>query len=138
MLFSLSGCSVVRRIVEKIDSLSSTDEELPASAPISSNVVFEIIDDNGKVWLTNDDIAEVSYGFDPILSCFISFTSTEDGKQKFADATSENINKPLHILLDGVKISSPTVVEQITDGRFIISGITDEEEMLSLYKSFIR
>lgn len=45
-----------------------------------------------------------------------------EGKDLFAKITSENIGKPLAILLDGKILSAPTVNSAITDGTAIITG----------------
>ncbi|WP_413777101.1 SecDF P1 head subdomain-containing protein, partial [Streptococcus pneumoniae] len=40
----------------------------------------------------------------------------------FAEMTAKNIDKPIGIYLDGVRISAPTVREAIRDGKAEISG----------------
>jgi protein-export membrane protein SecD len=50
------------------------------------------------------------------------------GATLFAKITKENIGKPVAIFLDGVPISSPTVNEEITLGKAVISGSFSVEE----------
>ncbi len=52
----------------------------------------------------------------------IELSLNEDGKEKFAKATRENINKPISIIYDGAEISSPIVQSEIPDGLAYISG----------------
>ena len=46
----------------------------------------------------------------------------DEGKQMFADITSENVGRQIAIFLDGELISSPVVREAITQGTAVISG----------------
>jgi protein-export membrane protein SecD len=46
----------------------------------------------------------------------------DEGAQRFAEATSENIGKKIMIVMDDSVISAPTVQTAITDGKAIISG----------------
>ena len=52
----------------------------------------------------------------------IELSLNENGKEKFAKATRENINKPISIIYDGTEISSPIVQAEIPDGLAYISG----------------
>ncbi len=52
----------------------------------------------------------------------IRLTLTNEGRQKFAKATQENIQKQIGIYLDDQLISAPTVQSAITDGIAIITG----------------
>ncbi len=52
----------------------------------------------------------------------------EEGKELFAEITSQNLGKPVAIFLDGQIISAPTVQNAITDGTAIISGNFSPEE----------
>ncbi len=60
------------------------------------------------------------------------------GKEAFAEATQNNIGKPIYILLDDQVISYPTVNSAIFDGSAIISGDFDNEyaqKLANLIKS---
>lgn len=67
----------------------------------------------------------------------VTLTMTEEGKQKFADATEANIGKTIAIVYDGEIISNPTVNEKIGGGQAEISGMASIEEAKEL-ASFIR
>jgi preprotein translocase subunit SecD len=53
----------------------------------------------------------------------------EEGKELFAKITSENVGKPVAIVLDGQILSAPTVNEAITDGIAVISGSFSAEDV---------
>ncbi len=67
----------------------------------------------------------------------VTLTMTEEGKQKFADATEANLGKNIAIVYDGEIISNPTVNEKIAGGQAEISGMASIEEAQEL-ASFIR
>ncbi len=52
----------------------------------------------------------------------IELNLNKDGKEKFAKATRENIDKKISIIYDGAEISSPIVQTEIPDGLAYISG----------------
>ena len=52
----------------------------------------------------------------------------DEGKELFAKITSENMSKPVAIILDGIILSAPVVQSAITDGIAIISGNFSAEE----------
>ena len=58
----------------------------------------------------NDNSPEVSLEFD------------DQGGKLFGDITKRNVGKQVAIFLDGYPISSPTVNEEITGGKAVISG----------------
>lgn len=67
-----------------------------------------------------DDMGNNQYSVELVL--------TDEGSDKFADATSANIGKPISIIYDGETISSPTVESAITGGTAYITGNFTYEE----------
>lgn len=55
-----------------------------------------------------------------------------EGAKLFAEATKNNINKPLAIFLDKIMLSAPTVQEAIIDGSAVINGDFTLEEAKNL------
>lgn len=103
-----------------VDSLSATGE-----------LTFK--DSDGNEVLNGRDVESASVVYDnstgkPVVSLKLN----EEGTQKFATATSENIGKTISIYMDEDEISSPTVQSVITDGEAIISGSSDVEEAKNL------
>jgi len=83
----------------------------------------------GPTLMTGDKLqkAQVVYS-NETGSPSISFTLAGDGKKKFGDITSANVNKQLAIVLDYVVESAPNIQTAITDGKGEITGkFTDKE-----------
>ena len=62
----------------------------------------------------------------------VSLTFTKEGKQAFAEATTNGVGKPIYIIYDNQIISAPTVREAITGGQCQIDGMADYEEANNL------
>jgi preprotein translocase subunit SecD len=86
--------------------------------------------------LTGADLSKASVGFDQQKSGkpVIQLQFSKEGGEKFEKITSENIGKPLAIILDNEVISAPIVQEAISGGQAVISGnfTLDEAKNLSL------
>ena len=57
----------------------------------------------------------------------VSLTFTDEGSEKFADATSKNIGSRIYIIYDGSVVSYPTVNTAITGGSASITGMETYE-----------
>lgn len=66
------------------------------------------------------------------LQHVVSLTLTDEGKEKFATATKENLNKPISIWMDDIMLSDPTVKQVLSDGHAQISGQFTAEEAQKL------
>ena len=80
-----------------------------------------------KVLLSGADVedAQARYGQikqNEMAEHYVELTLNEEGKQKFADATTEYQGKTISIWMDDIMISAPTVNEPITNGKATISG----------------
>lgn len=79
-----------------------------------------------KVVITNDDIKNAEstvYNADGKVDYVVNIELTDEGTQKFAEATKNNIGKPIYILYDGGIVSYPTVATEITNGHVQINGL---------------
>ena len=88
---------------------------------------------DGTVVLEGTDVADAQAGStsDQVTSSrkyIVELTLTDEGAQKFAEATQENLGKQIAIVYDGEVISAPTVQSAITDGRCQITGDFTYEE----------
>jgi preprotein translocase subunit SecD len=83
--------------------------------------------------LTGADLESADVIFDQTSgNPLVSIEFTEEGGQKFAELTKNNINKPLAILLDNSVVSAPIVQQEITGGSAVISGDFDVEQAKNL------
>lgn len=103
---------------------------------------LQFMDSSGEVLLEGSDVADaqgVTYtnSSTGIREYVVELTFTEEGKQKFADATTNNVGSQIYIVYDGSVVSAPTVKEAITGGTAQIDGMSDLEEARSL-ASYIR
>lgn len=65
----------------------------------------------------------------------VELVLTDEGTQKFADATSANVGKNIAIVYDGQVISNPRVNQAITGGTAYIEGMDSYEEAENLASS---
>lgn len=64
----------------------------------------------------------------------VSLELNDEGRVLFAKVTKEHVNKILGIFLDGAPLSLPTIRQEITDGRAIISGSFTAREAQELVR----
>ncbi|MGL4108500.1 protein translocase subunit SecD [Clostridium sp. LP20] len=62
----------------------------------------------------------------------VSLEMTDEGKQKFADATQKYVGQAISINMDDEQLSNPNVQSVITDGKAVISGSGSLEEAKKL------
>ncbi|MGN0347268.1 MAG: SecDF P1 head subdomain-containing protein [Lachnospiraceae bacterium] len=94
------------------------------------NVVFK--DEDGNVLLTVDDILSaesITNDNNGYVEFCVSIKFTEEGAEKFAEATEQNVGKVISIYVDDEILSAPTVQNKIMGREAIIScpGQTHEE-----------
>lgn len=91
--------------------------------------------------LTGSDVKNAVAGADTSQSStskyVVSLEFNDEGKQKFADATSANVGKIIYIVYDGKVVSAPRVNEAITGGSAQINGMSSYDEANTL-ASYVR
>ena len=117
---------------ENAEVLTETEQDIPKEPVVLS---FELED--GTQILDRDNIADADLvqNTDPTTGekeYLIKVIFDEEGKEVFRKATAGHTGEVIHILVDGVLISSPRVQEPITDGTCIINGFDSPEEAQSL------
>lgn len=86
-----------------------------------------------KVWVSGDEIADakaqaMTDSNTGASEYVVSLQMTKEGTTKFAEATSENLNKNIDILYDDTIVSNPVVNSVISDGNAVIEGQTSMKE----------
>nr|WP_191384545.1 protein translocase subunit SecD [uncultured Lachnoclostridium sp.] len=98
------------------------------------NLEFQTSD--GETVLTGSDVATASArsGQDDMgnTEYTVELDLTDEGAQKFAEATEANVGNQISIIYDGETISSPVVNEAITGGQAYITGNFTYEEAENL------
>lgn len=83
--------------------------------------------------LTGADLKQAQLTFDQKTgNPAVSIEFSQEGTDKFAQITKDNIGRPVAILLDGEIISAPVVQEEITTGQAIITGSFDTDSAKEL------
>jgi len=97
---------------------------------------LEFQDQEGNVVLNGSDVKSASAGQSTdkmgAVEYVVQLTLTEEGTEKFAEATEANVGKSIAIIYDGEVISSPTVSNAITGGEAQITGMESYEEAETL------
>ncbi len=127
------------RINIEIPGVSDANEILEELGKPGS---LQFMDTSGNVLLEGSDVEDaqgVSYQDSTTgqREYIVQLTFTEEGKQKFADATTNNVGSQIYIVYDNSVVSAPTVKEAITGGTAQIDGMSDLEEAKNL-ASYIR
>ena len=88
----------------------------------------------GKVYLTGNDLADAKFTQDQVGKPAVSLRFNKAGAERFAEATEQNVNKQIAIVLDGTVVSAPVVRQKILGGEAQISGnfTVDEATQLSI------
>lgn len=77
--------------------------------------------------ITGKDLRTARRSVDEWNNPAVAFTLNPDGARRFEKVTSENIGKPLAIILDGRVQSAPTIQDRISDSGIIHGRFTIEE-----------
>lgn len=91
-----------------------------------------IEDERGNIIITADDIQSIN---STIIQdetgrnqYAIQVIFNPEGKQKFAEATAENIGKQMMVYVGDELITAPVVMDEITGGSVVIDGFDDRDE----------
>ena len=70
---------------------------------------------SARAGMTQDNYGQTGY--------VVDLAFTEEGREKFAQATERNLNLPIYIIYNGTVVSAPYVQSVISDGRAQITGM---------------
>ena len=113
---SLVGDSTIRVELPKLDDAASVLSMLSGNG----NFEFRIGD---EAFMTGEDIKSAGVGLSDSSSSasyVLALQTTDEGKQKLADATSANIKGTMSIYRDGALLISATVPEAFTTGQISV------------------
>lgn len=106
-------------------------ESTPSAEATVSAIAF--IESFQKTDLTGKNLKKSTVQFDQqTRKPVIALEFDDEGSNKFAEITKNNIGKSLAIFIDGFPITMPTINDPILNGRAIISGSFTLEEAKAL------
>ena len=107
------------------DAGSTDTEMLPSRDQGGQRVPVE-----RRIIVAGSELTDAQPGFDSRTNePIVNFRFTLKGAQAFAEATTQNVGRPLAIVLDGEVISAPRILQPITGGAGQISGRFTVEEV---------
>lgn len=118
------------RIVVEIPGVSNVSEI--SGTLITPAVLTFRAPDQETVLLEGSDVENATAAYDAELGYYVALEFTEEGRQKFADATEEYLEQVIYIYLDDEAISSPTVNDHITQGTASITGQFTQQQVVEL------
>lgn len=129
-----------KRIRVQIPGVADAEE---AIQQIGQTAQLSFVDEAGNILLTGDMVKDASkqVGAKDANSPSVPYVALEfdeEGKQRFADATKNNIGKVIYIVMDEEIISAPVVQSAITNGQAMITGQfsgEEAEELASLIRA---
>lgn len=105
-------------------------------AGVKSDVValyaLKTIEGSDKAPLEGDGVQQASQDYDDRGRPAIKMTMTKQGERLWGELTTNNVGKPIAIVLDNIVYSAPNVINPITTGNSEISGNFTIEEAQDL------
>jgi len=93
---------------------------------------LKTIEGSDKAKLEGDGVQQATQDYDDRGRPAIKMLMTKQGERIWGDMTTENVGKPIAIVLDNVVYSAPNVINPITTGNSEISGSFTLEEAQDL------
>ncbi len=104
----------------------SVDPTDPTKVIIDKEVMqgTEVKDAYAEYGQTEDGISKMAY--------HIALELTDEGRDKFSEATGRLVGQPIYIVMDNTILSAPTVNQRIDSNSCVITGEFEAEEAKSL------
>lgn len=113
-------------LLKEYNGVEPPDMEVVKSDPVKSRTQGYFLVKRVAV-ITGKDIRNARVGKDEFNQPVVNFTLSSQGGKIFEKVTSENIGKPLAIILDGKVISAPIIEAVIRDAGMIRGNFTPQE-----------
>jgi SecD/SecF fusion protein len=109
-------------------------EEVPQNKKEKGYVLYAIkVPESGKARVGGQDIKNATPDYNNVdAEWVVNVSMSEDGTDKWAEMSSDNIGRCVAITMDDVVYSAPRVNEAITGGNTQISGTFTQEEVSDL------
>lgn len=109
-------------------------EEVAVNSKEKAYTLYAIrLPETGKARVGGKDVKTASTGYDEQSGKItVDLSMTNEGADKWAEMTSDNVNRMVAITMDDVVYSAPRVINAITGGNTQISGNFDIQEAKDL------
>lgn len=114
-----------------VDTNANPAEVAQGRAPVGSEVLpypgnpsgVPLIAVKRQVMVSGEDLTDAQQGYDhQTNAAIVNIRFNGSGGRKFGEVTSQNVNRPFAIILDGKVLSAPNINEPILGGSAQISG----------------
>jgi preprotein translocase subunit SecD len=113
-----------------VDATANPSEVAQGRAPVGSEVLPYAANPTGvpfiavkrQVMVSGEDLTDATQGYDQSNQAIVNIRFNSSGGRKFGQVTSQNVNRPFAIILDGRVLSAPNINEPILGGSAQISG----------------
>ena len=113
-----------------VDATANPSEVAQGRAPVGSEVLPYLDNPSGvpliavkrQVMVSGEDLTDATQGYDQNNQAIVNIRFNSSGGRKFGQVTSQNVNRPFAIILDGKVLSAPNINEPILGGSAQISG----------------
>jgi len=116
-----------------LEGPSADAQQMKLQQKINNTTAEETLYVQRKVLLDQTGVKSASVTKDPVAGHpVIEVRLTDQGRERFAEVTRQNINRRLAIIIDGRLYSAPRIMEEILGGMAQISGDFSEDEARDL------
>ena len=113
-----------------VDVNANPAEVAQGRAPVGSEVLpypgnpsgVPVIAVRRQVMVSGEDLTDATQGYDQNNQPIVNIRFNGSGGRKFGQVTSQNVNRPFAIILDGKVLSAPNINEPILGGSAQVSG----------------
>ncbi len=99
---------------------------------------LKLLEGSGKAKLEGDGVQQASQDYDEKGRPSIKMLMTKQGERIWGQMTTDNVGKPIAIVLDNLVYSAPNVINPITSGTSEISGnfsIQEAQDLANILQS---
>jgi preprotein translocase subunit SecD len=133
LVVELPGVTDIQAAAKLIGETPTLDFRVPKAGAATASTTADLIAAYQETQLTGRYLSHAALVFDPTTNKpVVELTFDDTGAKLFAQITKDNVGKQVAIFLDGVPISAPTVNEEITGGKAVISGNFTSDEAKTL------
>lgn len=118
-----------RRIIIELPGEKNPEKAIKT---IGKTAELIFLDPDKKVVMTGDDLKDAKEQIQGNGQTVVAIKFNDEGAEKFAQLTTENVGRQIAIALDGQILTAPMVNEPIRGGQAVITGSKSLEEAKQL------